>query len=85
MDHEESGACLDRNQVNTTAWYYESYDVTTNKLEQAFYKDLRLLTSKSESKSFVMFHGEMLDNISMRKDKNTFFAAARLFWPEGCF
>ena len=33
----------------------------------------------------VMFHGEMHDNIIMRKDKKTFFAAARLFWPEGRF
>ena len=32
-----------------------------------------------------MFHGEMHDNIIMRKDKKTFFAAARLFWPEGRF
>ena len=33
----------------------------------------------------VMFHGEMHDNIIMRKDKKKFCAAARSFWPEACF
>ena len=34
---------------------------------------------------FVMFLGEMHDKKVMRKNKKTVFAAARLFWPEGCF
>ena len=33
----------------------------------------------------VMFLGEMHDKKVMRKNKKTVFAAARLFWPEGCF
>ena len=33
----------------------------------------------------VMFHGEMHDNIIMRKDKKKFCAAARSFWPEARF
>ncbi len=32
-----------------------------------------------------MFLGEMHDKKVMRKNKKTVFAAARLFWPEGCF
>ena len=32
-----------------------------------------------------MFHGEMHDNIIMRKDKKKFCAAARSFWPEARF
>ena len=34
---------------------------------------------------YVMFHGEMHDNIIMRKDKKKFCAAARSFWPEARF
>ena len=43
-----------------------------------------LLPSHRQQKN-VMFHGEMHDNIIMRKDKKNFCAAARSFWPEARF
>jgi len=40
---------------------------------------------KKNSLENVMFHGEMHDNIIMRKDKKKNCAAARSFWPQARF